>query len=286
MEGKYFGRPVLAGLIATIIMSIVQAGRYVLLARPEAGIPGHGDGWGDRSDGRDHRPPRVRSSSGRSTGTQLRNSNPRLACTPAILNDSNACARAGHVRSQSSQSREVSIDGAEICDLRARRQDAVPGHKYGDLVTKAPGRDDKVPTGQFVFANSNGVRIKAFLPPCRHRVRKRVFEPHQRRPVDEHLTPAIPRHRMRWAQSTDSAAPTRATIIHRGPRPLERFDRDLVAQWQQATEEVGIMLELNTAVEAVEKQGSRLIVHAARGGEKFTYEADACPRRGARSRAR
>jgi glutathione reductase (NADPH) len=70
-------------------------------------------------------------------------------------------------------------------------------------------------------------------------------------------------------------AGAKATIIHRGPRPLERFDPDLVAQWQQATEEAGIALELNMAVEAVEKQGNRLIVHAARGGENFSYEADA-----------
>jgi len=70
-------------------------------------------------------------------------------------------------------------------------------------------------------------------------------------------------------------AGAKATIIHRRPRPLERFDPDLVAQWQQATEEAGITLELNAAVEAVEKQGNRLIVHAARGGGKFTCEADA-----------
>jgi glutathione reductase (NADPH) len=66
-----------------------------------------------------------------------------------------------------------------------------------------------------------------------------------------------------------------ATIIHRGPRPLEHFDPDLVAQWRLATEEAGIRLELNTAVEAVEQRGDRLIVHTARGGETFTREADA-----------
>ena len=65
-----------------------------------------------------------------------------------------------------------------------------------------------------------------------------------------------------------------ATIIHRGSRPLERFDADLVAQWQQATLEAGIRLELNAAVEALERQGSHLIVHAIRGEEKFTCEAD------------
>jgi glutathione reductase (NADPH) len=65
-----------------------------------------------------------------------------------------------------------------------------------------------------------------------------------------------------------------ATIIHRGSRPLECFDADLVAQWQQATLEAGIRLEVNAAVEAIDRRGNQLIVHAARGEEKFTCEAD------------
>ncbi len=65
-----------------------------------------------------------------------------------------------------------------------------------------------------------------------------------------------------------------ATIVHRGSRPLERFDPDLVAQWQQATLEAGIRLELNAAVVAIEREGAHLIVHAARGGERFTCVAD------------
>ncbi len=65
-----------------------------------------------------------------------------------------------------------------------------------------------------------------------------------------------------------------ARIIHRGIRPLEGFDADVVAQWQQATLEAGIQLELNAAVEALEKKGNRLIVHANRGGQKYTYEAE------------
>jgi glutathione reductase (NADPH) len=69
-------------------------------------------------------------------------------------------------------------------------------------------------------------------------------------------------------------AGAKATIIHRGPRPLEGFDADLVAHWQRATREAGIILELNAAVMAVEKKGSRLTVHGARGGDAHTYEAD------------
>ena len=65
-----------------------------------------------------------------------------------------------------------------------------------------------------------------------------------------------------------------ATIVHRGTRPLEGFDPDLVDQWQRATRDAGINLELNAAVEAVEKRGTGLIVHAASGAHKHAYEAD------------
>jgi glutathione reductase (NADPH) len=65
-----------------------------------------------------------------------------------------------------------------------------------------------------------------------------------------------------------------ATIVHRGPRPLERFDPDLVAQWQRATEEAGIRVELGTAVAAVERRGESFVVHATRSGEGRTFEAD------------
>ena len=64
------------------------------------------------------------------------------------------------------------------------------------------------------------------------------------------------------------------TIIHRGMRPLEGFDADLVAQWQQATQEAGVGLELNAAVSAVEKKDNRLIVHAIRGEEDYTWDAE------------
>jgi glutathione reductase (NADPH) len=65
-----------------------------------------------------------------------------------------------------------------------------------------------------------------------------------------------------------------ATIVHRGQRPLEGFDADLVAHWQRATAEAGIRLELNAAVVGVEKAGHRLIVHATTGQQQRTYETD------------
>ncbi len=65
-----------------------------------------------------------------------------------------------------------------------------------------------------------------------------------------------------------------ATIVHRGARPLEGFDADLVGQWQRATQEAGIRLELSATVEGVERRDGGVIVHAARGTEKYAFEAD------------
>jgi len=65
-----------------------------------------------------------------------------------------------------------------------------------------------------------------------------------------------------------------ARIVHRGLRPLEGFDPDLVAQWKEATQDAGIALELGATVQAVERQADRLIVLARRGGETHMWETD------------
>ena len=52
------------------------------------------------------------------------------------------------------------------------------------------------------------------------------------------------------------------SILHRGDRPLERFDADLVAQLVQVTRDLGVDARVRTAVTAVEKRGDELIVHA------------------------
>jgi glutathione reductase (NADPH) len=56
-------------------------------------------------------------------------------------------------------------------------------------------------------------------------------------------------------------AGARATILHRGERPLQGFDADMVAGLVDASREVGIDVRVNTAVTAVEKQGDALAVH-------------------------
>ncbi|MCA1604938.1 MAG: FAD-dependent oxidoreductase, partial [Acidobacteria bacterium] len=64
------------------------------------------------------------------------------------------------------------------------------------------------------------------------------------------------------------------TILHRGTRPLEGFDADLVAQLVQATRELGVDVRMNTAVEGIEKDGDHFAVKVSdRNGEQ-TFEAD------------
>ncbi len=63
-------------------------------------------------------------------------------------------------------------------------------------------------------------------------------------------------------------------ILHRGGRPLAGFDPDLVNQLLQATQEIGIDVQLNTAVQAIEKDSRHLIVHASKENAKQLFKAE------------
>ncbi len=63
-------------------------------------------------------------------------------------------------------------------------------------------------------------------------------------------------------------------ILHRGDRPLERFDADLVGQLVQVTRDLGVDIQLNTTVEAIEKRGEELVVHIRAGDETREVAAD------------
>ena len=57
------------------------------------------------------------------------------------------------------------------------------------------------------------------------------------------------------------------TILHRGKKPLERFDRDLVNQLVQKGKEIGIDLQVQRAVKGIDKSSDgKLFVHASDGG--------------------
>lgn len=67
-------------------------------------------------------------------------------------------------------------------------------------------------------------------------------------------------------------AGSNVTIIHRGARPLPRFDPDLVDQLVARTRELGIDLHLGTQAEAIEQNAGHLTVRVS--GQKQTLEAD------------
>jgi glutathione reductase (NADPH) len=69
-------------------------------------------------------------------------------------------------------------------------------------------------------------------------------------------------------------AGARVQVLQRGHRPLEKFDPDLVDQLVQATRDLGVKVQTNTAVTAIERQGDHLLVHAQTGAQENTFEAD------------
>ena len=65
-----------------------------------------------------------------------------------------------------------------------------------------------------------------------------------------------------------------ATILHRGARPLEGFDPDLVDLLVQRTRELGIRVEVGTEVRGLERRGDRVVVRALRRGQELRFETD------------
>jgi glutathione reductase (NADPH) len=64
------------------------------------------------------------------------------------------------------------------------------------------------------------------------------------------------------------------TILHRGARPLEGFDPDLVGRLVRRTRELGIRLEVDVDVRGVEAIGDRLLVHGVQRGDERSFETD------------
>jgi glutathione reductase (NADPH) len=64
------------------------------------------------------------------------------------------------------------------------------------------------------------------------------------------------------------------TIVHRGPRPLEGFDPDLVGMLVRRTRELGIRVELETDVLGVDADGRGLAVRGRQHGTECRFEAD------------
>ncbi len=70
-------------------------------------------------------------------------------------------------------------------------------------------------------------------------------------------------------------AGSEVTILHRGERPLERFDPDLVAQLVEKTKRLGATLKVRMKVELIEKMSDCLTVHASMpDGQTEVFDAD------------
>ena len=69
-------------------------------------------------------------------------------------------------------------------------------------------------------------------------------------------------------------AGAQATILHRGPRPLEAFDADLVDLLVRRTRELGIRVEVDTEVRAIEASGGGLVVRGVQRGQERSFETD------------
>jgi glutathione reductase (NADPH) len=69
-------------------------------------------------------------------------------------------------------------------------------------------------------------------------------------------------------------AGAQVTIVHRGSRPLPRFDPDLVDQLVKSSRELGVDIQLGIEVIGVEKNSGQLAVRASASGQQRTFEAD------------
>jgi glutathione reductase (NADPH) len=64
------------------------------------------------------------------------------------------------------------------------------------------------------------------------------------------------------------------TIVHRGARPLEGFDPDLVELLVRRTRQLGIRVELNTDVLGIDGAAGGLVVRGLQHGSERRFEAD------------
>ena len=69
-------------------------------------------------------------------------------------------------------------------------------------------------------------------------------------------------------------AGSRVTVLHRGERPLEAFDSDLVQRLLQKTRELGIHVELRAQATAIEGRANQLVVTASTPQGPRRFEAD------------
>lgn len=68
-------------------------------------------------------------------------------------------------------------------------------------------------------------------------------------------------------------AGVQVTILHRGSRPLPRFDPHLVDQLVDRTRELGVDVQVHSSAESIEKASGRLTVSAITSGNRRMFDA-------------
>jgi len=63
-------------------------------------------------------------------------------------------------------------------------------------------------------------------------------------------------------------------LLHRGSRPLEKFDPDLVAMLVETTRELGVQIGMNKEVVAIERAADHLLVRARTVDDDQAFDAD------------
>lgn len=71
-------------------------------------------------------------------------------------------------------------------------------------------------------------------------------------------------------------AGSKITILHRGKRPLSKFDPDLVDMLLKKTDDIGIIIQLRTTIEMIEaiERGSKFVVHSSYAGNDESANED------------
>jgi glutathione reductase (NADPH) len=69
-------------------------------------------------------------------------------------------------------------------------------------------------------------------------------------------------------------AGSQATVLHRGERPLEKFDGDLVQRLVEKSRVLGIQVELRAEATAIERRAKQLVVTASTPQGPREFEAD------------
>ena len=182
---------------------------------------------------------------------------------------------------------KAAINWPDLMAFKKTFTDSIPGNteqKFADLGLTAFH-------GTATFTDKKTIRVENEKLQANHIV---IATGHRPRPLDipgEALItdstgfmelPNLPKHivmigggyiSLEFADVAARAGAT-VTILHRGKRPLENFDADLVNLLTEAMEETGIQFVLEASVTAIEGKPDNLVVNYEKGGKTHTIETE------------